>query len=97
MFTGFRCLRILLIMKIPDILQYMGIIQRTRTIRILRLATKLIAVSFAFAGIIHLAENSGDFFCNYCNNQEIDIFNAVYFMIVTMTTVCFLCIIARKE
>ncbi len=74
-------------MNIPDILQYMSLVERPRTIRIVQLASKFVAVWFAVAGAVHLAENSGDFFCNFCNAQEMDVFNAVYFMIITMTTV----------
>lgn len=74
-------------MSTPDVLQYMGLIERPRTIRIVQLASRFIAVWFAAAGAVHLAENSGDFFCNFENAQEIDVFNAIYFMIVTMTTV----------
>lgn len=84
---GFRFLRAVRIMNIPDILQYMGLIERPRTIRIVQLASRFIAVWFAAAGAVHLAENSGDFFCNFENAQELDVFNAIYFMIVTMTTV----------
>ncbi|CAF4352276.1 unnamed protein product, partial [Rotaria sp. Silwood2] len=84
---GFRFLRAIRIMNIPDILQYMGLIERPRTIRIVQLASRFIAVWVAAAGAVHLAENSGDFFCNFENAQELDIFNAIYFMIVTMTTV----------
>lgn len=74
-------------MDVPDILQYMEMIKRPRTIRLVQLASKFIAVWFAAAGIVHLLENSGDFFCGYCNGQEIDLFNSVYFMIITMATV----------
>lgn len=74
-------------MNTPDILQYMGLIERPRTIRIVQLASRFIAVWFAAAGAVHLAENSGDFFCNFQNAQDLDVFNAIYFMIVTMTTV----------
>jgi len=81
-------------MNTPDILQYMGLIERPRTIRIVQLASRFIAVWFAAAGAVHLAENSGDFFCNFQNAQELDVFNAIYFMIVTMTTVC---MIEKKE
>ncbi|CAF4629289.1 unnamed protein product [Rotaria sp. Silwood1] len=84
---GFRFLRAIRIMNIPDILQYMGLIERPRAIRIVQLASRFIAVWVAAAGAVHLAENSGDFFCNFENAQELDIFNAIYFMIVTMTTV----------
>jgi hypothetical protein len=73
---------------VADILQYMNIIKRSRTIRLVQLISKFVAVWFAAAGIVHLVENSGDFFCGFCNGQEIDIFNSVYFMIVTMGTVC---------
>ncbi|CAF1291373.1 unnamed protein product, partial [Didymodactylos carnosus] len=81
---GFRFLRAIRIMNIPDILQYMGVIERPRSIRIVQLASKFIAVWFAAAGA---AENSGDFFCGFRNAHELDVFNAIYFMIVTMTTV----------
>jgi hypothetical protein len=64
-----------------------GVIERPGTIRIIQLASKFIGVWFAAAGFVHLAENSGDFFCDFCNAQEIDILNALYFMIITMTTV----------
>ncbi|CAF3689883.1 unnamed protein product [Adineta steineri] len=74
-------------MIIPDILQYMYVIKQPRTIRISQLASKFIAILFATGGFVHLAENSGDFFCNFCNAQEIDVFNSVYYMIITMTTV----------
>jgi hypothetical protein len=87
LFQGFRFLRAIRIMNTPDILQYMGLIERPRTIRIVQLASRFIAVWFAAAGAVHLAENSGDFFCNFENAQELDVFNAIYFMIVTMTTV----------
>jgi uncharacterized membrane protein YgdD (TMEM256/DUF423 family) len=76
-------------MTTPDILQYMGLIERPRTIRIVQLASRFIAVWFAAAGAVHLAENSGDFFCNFQNAQDLNVFNAIYFMIVTMTTVRF--------
>ncbi len=84
---GLRFLRALPLMNIPNILQYMRFIERPRTIRIVKLGSKFIAVLCAAAGFVHLAENSGDFFCNFCNAQEIDVFNSVYFMIITMTTV----------
>ena len=84
---GFRFLRAIRIMTTPDILQYMGLIERPRTIRIVQLASRFIAVWFAAAGAVHLAENSGDFFCNFQNAQDLNVFNAIYFMIVTMTTV----------
>lgn len=74
-------------MNIPDILQYMGLVERPRTIRIVQLASRFIAVWFAAAGAVHLAENSGDFFCDFKNAKELNVFNALYFMVVTMTTV----------
>ncbi|CAF1402831.1 unnamed protein product [Rotaria magnacalcarata] len=97
---GFRFLRALPLMSIPNILQYMGVIERPRKIRIAQLASKFIALLLTASGFVHLVENSGDFFCDYCNAQELDAFNAVYFMIITMTTAdkataCL--IIANKE
>ncbi|CAF0949052.1 unnamed protein product [Adineta ricciae] len=84
---GLRFLRVVPLKDIPNLLQYMHVIERPRTIRIVQLASKFTAILFATAGAVHLAENSGDFFCNFCNAQEISIFNALYYMIITMTTV----------
>lgn len=80
-------MRALPLMSIPNILQYMGMIERPRSIQITQLASKFIAVVLAAAGFVHLIENSGDFFCDYCNSQELNIFNSIYFMIITMATV----------
>ncbi len=80
-------MRVLPLMNIPDILQYMNVIERPRTIRLTQLASNFIAVWFAAAGFVHLVENSGDFFCDFCNSQEIDIFNSVYFIIISVATV----------
>ena len=86
--TGFRFLRVIPIIYLPDILQYMNVIERPRTIRLIQLASKFIALWFAAAGFLHLVENSGDFFCDFCNAQQLDIFNSVYFIIISMATVC---------
>lgn len=86
-YTGFRCTRALYIRKLPDILQGIVTMKNKKIIRIIRLLSKFISIWFAIAGLIHLLENTGDFFCDYCNGQDIDIFNTVYFMIITMTTV----------
>lgn len=85
---GLRFLRVIPIVYLPDILQYMNIITRPRTIRLIQLTSKFIGLWFASAGFLHLVENSGDFFCDFCNAQEIDIFNSVYFIIISMATVC---------
>jgi hypothetical protein len=85
---GLRFLRVLPIINLPSILQSMELIKQPRTIRLTRLASRFIAIWFAVAGAVHVVENSGDFFCQFCNGQEIDLFNAVYFVIITMTTVC---------
>ncbi|CAF1636586.1 unnamed protein product, partial [Didymodactylos carnosus] len=50
----FRFLRAIRMMNIPDILQYMGVIQRPRSIRFIQVASKFIAVGFAAAGAVHL-------------------------------------------
>ena len=74
-------------MNVANLLQYTHVIDAPRTIRVVDLASKFIAVWFAAAGFVHLVENSGDFFCHFCNAQQIDLFNSVYFMIITMATV----------
>jgi hypothetical protein len=45
----------------------MGIIERPRSIHLIEYALKFIFVWFSVAGVVHLTENSGDFFCDYCN------------------------------
>lgn len=88
-FEGLRFIRVLPLMNISDILQYVGLIRKARTIRIIEIISKFVSIWFCVAGCVHLMENSGDFFCNYCNRQEINLFNSIYFMIITMTTVSY--------
>jgi len=81
---GFRFLRSLPLMNIVSILQNFDLISRPRTIRICQIVSKFLSIWFCVGGLVHLLENTGDFFYYYCNRQEIDFFNAIYFLIITM-------------
>lgn len=80
-------------MKIGDVVQSIGLVKKVRSIRIIEIVSKFLSIWLSVAGGVHLLENSGDFFCNYCNRQEMNLFNSIYFLLITMTTVRWICLI----
>ncbi|KAI0979892.1 hypothetical protein GJ496_001934 [Pomphorhynchus laevis] len=84
---GFRFLRAIRLINIPDLLLYTGVLRSTRTISISRLCANFAAFLICAAGFVHLVENSGDFFLNFKNSRDISFFDCLYFMVVTLTTV----------
>lgn len=52
--TGLRFLRALRLMNVPDILQYLSILQSGSSIRLMQLLTIFLSVSLTGAGFIHL-------------------------------------------
>ncbi|XP_044726599.1 calcium-activated potassium channel slowpoke [Chrysoperla carnea] len=83
---GFRFLRALRLMTVPDILQYLNILKTSSSIRLAQLISIFISVWLTAAGIIHLLENSGDPL-EFANPQQLSYWTCVYFLIVTMSTV----------
>ncbi|CAI2352438.1 unnamed protein product [Caenorhabditis sp. 36 PRJEB53466] len=84
---GFRFLRALRLMTVPDILQYLNILKTSSSIRLTQLVTIFVAVCLTGAGLVHLLENSGDFFKGFINPHRITYADSVYFVLVTMSTV----------
>ncbi|KAF2899402.1 hypothetical protein ILUMI_06771, partial [Ignelater luminosus] len=83
---GFRFLRALRLMTVPDILQYLNILKTSSSIRLAQLVSIFISVWLTAAGIIHLLENSGDPL-DFDNANKMPYWDCVYFLIVTMSTV----------
>ncbi|GMR58488.1 hypothetical protein PMAYCL1PPCAC_28683 [Pristionchus mayeri] len=84
---GFRFLRALRLMTVPDILQYLNILKTSSSIRLTQLVTIFVSVCLTGAGGVHLFENSGDFFKGFINPHRITYADCVYFVLVTMSTV----------
>merc|ERR1719180_340924 len=83
---GLRFLRVLRLMSIPDILQYLNVLKLSTSIRLTQLIAMFISVWLAAAGIVHLLENSGDP-PDFDNGQILTYWDCVYFLMVTMSTV----------
>ncbi|PAV63369.1 hypothetical protein WR25_16164 [Diploscapter pachys] len=84
---GFRFLRALRLMTVPDILQYLNILRPSSSIRLTQLVTIFVSVCLTGAGAVHLFENSGDFFKGFINPHRITYADCFYFVLVTMSTV----------
>ncbi|PAV65541.1 hypothetical protein WR25_00823 [Diploscapter pachys] len=84
---GFRFLRALRLMTVPDILQYLNILRTSSSIRLTQLVTIFVSVCLTGAGAVHLFENSGDFFKGFINPHRITYADCFYFVLVTMSTV----------
>lgn len=52
--VGLRFTRVLRLMTIPDILQYLNLVHTSNSIRLSQVLTKLISIWFAAAGLVHL-------------------------------------------
>merc|ERR1719158_1725757 len=83
---GFRFLRAMRLMSVPDILQYLNILKTTTSIRLAQLLALFVSVWLTGAGVVHLLENSGDLPL-FTSPVPITYWDAVYFLMVTMSTV----------
>lgn len=86
---GLRFMRALRLMTLPDVLQYLNILQSGTAIRQCQLVTIFMAIWLAGSGAIHLLENSGDPMAgfDYQNARTLTYGQCVYFAVVTMSTV----------
>ncbi|ESO12525.1 hypothetical protein HELRODRAFT_63354, partial [Helobdella robusta] len=84
---GFRFLRVLRLMTVPDVLQFFNLLHSTTSTRLCQLVFTFISVWFAGSGFMYLLENSGDPFFNYENSQSVTFWQCIYFSVVTMSTV----------
>ena len=83
---GLRFLRAMRLMSVPDILQYLNILKTTTSIRLAQLVSLFVSVWLTGAGVVHLLENSGNL-PDFSKPEPITYWNAVYFLMVTMSTV----------
>ncbi|XP_033643745.1 calcium-activated potassium channel subunit alpha-1-like isoform X3 [Asterias rubens] len=84
---GLRFLRALRMIQLSEILQFLSILRTSDTIKLVNLVTIFFSMWLTAAGFIHLVENSGDFWIDFSNSQEIDYWTCVYVLVVTMSTV----------
>jgi len=84
---GLRFTRVLRLMTVPDVLQYLNILKTSNSIRLCQLVSTLVSVWFTAAGFVHLVENSGDPWHYFKNKQDLTYWECVYFTLVTMSTV----------
>ena len=84
---GLRFMRAICFMQFSDILQFLHILRTGNSIRLAQLASIFLTVWVASAGMFYLLENTGDPFYSYQNSHDIDYFNCMYYLLVTMSTV----------
>ncbi|CAH1794980.1 unnamed protein product [Owenia fusiformis] len=84
---GLRFTRVLRLLSIPDVLQYLNILRTSNYIRLTQLLANFMCLWLTAAGFIHLVENSGDPWRNFDNPQAITFWDCCYFGLVTMSTV----------
>ncbi|KAI3384474.1 hypothetical protein SNEBB_003209 [Seison nebaliae] len=83
---GFRFLRIIRLLTMPEVLQHINILRTNSTIRLFRLTVGLITLWLTAAGFVHLVENSGDPF-KFQNSQPLTFGECAYFIMISMSTV----------
>lgn len=86
---GLRFLRVLALMRIPDVMQSFSVIRSGTSIRVIQLSSLFFSILVVGSGFIHLLENSGEitFGSLYLNNQELSFGDSIYFIVVTLSTV----------
>jgi len=78
--------RALCLMTFPDILQHLNILKTSTSIRLAQLMSLFISVWLTGTGIVHLLENSG-YLPDFSDPKPFSYWNAVYFLMVTMSSV----------
>ncbi|ESO07771.1 hypothetical protein HELRODRAFT_191034 [Helobdella robusta] len=74
-------------MNFSDMLQTLNILRTSNQIRLVDLFGLFLCVWVGSSGFVHLVENSGDpFFC-YENAKQLSIWNSLYLLVITMSTV----------
>jgi len=86
---GLRFLRALELIKLAEILQFLNVLSTGSSVEMARIFGNFFALWLSSAGFVHLLENTGDFWppINYENAQSLNYFQALYFLLVTMSTV----------
>ncbi|XP_071792490.1 calcium-activated potassium channel subunit alpha-1-like isoform X2 [Asterias amurensis] len=84
---GLRCLRIMILMQLPEILQLIKVLRTSNGIKLTSLLTIVAGAWLTSAGIFHLVENSGDPWIEFTNSQHLTYGDCIYMLVVTMSTV----------
>ncbi len=79
---GLRFLRVFRLMNIPDILQYLNMLNTTGSIRLTQMLTMFVTIWLSSAGFIHLVENSGDQLDPLSSFHSMSYFDCLYFLIM---------------
>ncbi|XP_035385881.1 calcium-activated potassium channel subunit alpha-1-like [Electrophorus electricus] len=81
---GLRFLRALHLLDLPRVLQTFNILENNTAMKLSRLVAVLAGFLLTTAGVVHLLENSGDF---WSSPHFLTYFDCVYFLVVTISTV----------
>ncbi|XP_053434809.1 potassium channel subfamily U member 1 [Nycticebus coucang] len=92
---GLRFLRALRLLELPQILQILGAIKTSNSVKFSKLLSMIFSVWFTAAGFIHLVENSGDPWLKGRNSQNISYFDSFYLVMATTSTVGFGDVVAK--
>ncbi|XP_054984406.1 potassium channel subfamily U member 1 [Sorex araneus] len=84
---GLRFLRALRLLELPQILQILGAIKTSNSVKFSKLLAIILSTCFTAAGFIHLVENFGDPWLKGRNSQTLSYFECVYLIVATTTTV----------
>ncbi|XP_057309545.1 calcium-activated potassium channel slowpoke-like isoform X2 [Hydractinia symbiolongicarpus] len=86
---GLRFVRVITMMNLSEILQFLNVLTAGTAVELVHMLGTFLAVWLTSAGMVHLFENTGDFWppISYQNNRTINFFESTYFLLVTMSTV----------
>ncbi|XP_068131053.1 potassium channel subfamily U member 1 isoform X2 [Hyperolius riggenbachi] len=84
---GLRFLRALRLMELPRILQMLKVTKTSTAIKLSKLLVVFLSSWLTSAGFIHLLENAGDPWTEGKNAHNINYFDCMYLLMVTMSTV----------
>ncbi|XP_047144553.1 calcium-activated potassium channel subunit alpha-1 isoform X2 [Hydra vulgaris] len=86
---GLRFLRFIYLTKLSDILQLLDVFKTGSSFEMMGLIGTFLSVWLTSAGMVHLLENTGDWWSpiNYQNRFPINYFECIYYLLVTMSTV----------
>ncbi|XP_048590244.1 calcium-activated potassium channel subunit alpha-1 isoform X4 [Nematostella vectensis] len=83
---GLRFLRAMIFIKLSDILQILGLVSSSSGSTLAKMLGNLLALLFAFGGLVHLLENTGDPW-DFSVRQDWNYYECIYLLVVTMSTV----------
>uniref|UniRef100_H0XKA6 Potassium calcium-activated channel subfamily U member 1 n=1 Tax=Otolemur garnettii TaxID=30611 RepID=H0XKA6_OTOGA len=92
---GLRFLRALRLLELPQIMQILGALKTSNSVKFSKLLSMIFSVWFTAAGFIHLVENTGDPWLKGTNSQNISYFDCFYLVMATTSTVGFGDVVAK--